>query len=554
MMVVEVEVVVRLVWYSNKIGNKLVWFLVMGVSFGVLGVLVYGPAIHVLDVPIKKVFKSDRLFYFLLPETPEQEDAVTGMLSTASTLAQMDLLDNATTKADATIHLSKATRALKDSTTEVVESLADKNELKIEVKKASDVPIQGITATVASLSKLAIREDLLDYLHGPHGLIPPSLYQSMQKIQQEITLEGNNTVIKLRDETTRVVQLAQPLFMTSSSSSSSSLPMIALENASGDHTPPRHDDDDDDDVTSKTVLGCLFMNVRELRLAGVKIMSNVKEDARELKNTITEMKNSGKRLVGAVKGDTSVLRVLFKGLATIPMALSKSHKLIERMSFHCQQLYGRVNHALSTGAESIAITGLKERFKQIAASILVLRQEISTLVKRDISSPLLKLTLEDFQRQQAASVADLSKWIMNPPSKTDTLEPLVEEARRGSTIASGRWMIDSYTEVINRGQGPEGRAAVEEESIYDERQLDMGEMTREVPSNKSYITGTSPITDATEERGHTEVKEEERQSLEDDNGGGDTNSPLLIAHKHQQHDIEDGRGGGGGIDKRTTSM
>ncbi|KAF4699479.1 hypothetical protein FOZ63_019622, partial [Perkinsus olseni] len=158
----------------------------------VVGVLVYGPAVHVLDVPIKKVFKSDRLFYFLLPETPEQEDAsqqVTGMLSTASTLAQMDLLKNATTKADATLHLSKATRALKDSTTEVVESLADTNELKIEVKKASDVPIQGITATVASLSKLAIREDLLDYLHGPHGLIPPSLYQSIQKIQQEITLE-----------------------------------------------------------------------------------------------------------------------------------------------------------------------------------------------------------------------------------------------------------------------------------------------------------------------------------------------------------------------------
>ncbi|KAF4651514.1 hypothetical protein FOL46_000275 [Perkinsus olseni] len=133
----------------NKTGNKLVWFLVVGVSFGVLGVLAYGPAIHVLDVPIKKVFKSDRLFYFLLPETPEQEDAVTGMLSTAFTLAQMDPLNNATTKADATIHLSKATRALKDSTTEVVESLADKNELKIEVKKASDVPIQGITATVA---------------------------------------------------------------------------------------------------------------------------------------------------------------------------------------------------------------------------------------------------------------------------------------------------------------------------------------------------------------------------------------------------------------------
>ncbi|KAF4736630.1 hypothetical protein FOZ63_019811, partial [Perkinsus olseni] len=108
------------------------------------------------------------------------------------------------------------------------------------------------------------------------------------------------------------------------------------------------------------------------------------------------------------------------------------------MSFHCQQLYGRVNHALSTDAESIAITGLKERFKQIAASILVLRREISTLVKRDTSSPLLKLTLEDFQRQQsAASDADLSKWIMHPPSKTDTLEPLVEEARRGSTIASG---------------------------------------------------------------------------------------------------------------------
>ncbi|KAF4701787.1 hypothetical protein FOZ62_010983, partial [Perkinsus olseni] len=387
----------------------------------VVGVLVYGPAVHVLDVPIKKVFKSDRLFYFLLPETPEQEDAsqqVTGMLSTASTLAQMDLLKNATTKADATLHLSKATRALKDSTTEVVESLADTNELKIEVKKASDVPIQGITATVASLSKLAIREDLLDYLHGPHGLIPPSLYQSIQKIQQEITLEGNNTVIKLKDETTRVVQLAEPLFMTSSSSSS--LPMIALENARDHMPPPRHDDDD---VTSKTVLGCLFMNVRELRLAGVKIMSNVKEDARELvvvvaaavvvKNTITEMKNSGKRLLGAVRGDTSVLRVLFKGLATIPMALSRSHKLIERMSFHCQQLYGRVNHALSTDAESIAITGLKERFKQIAASILVLRREISTLVKRDTSSPLLKLTLEDFQRQQsAASDADLSKWIM----------------------------------------------------------------------------------------------------------------------------------------------
>ncbi|KAF4747957.1 hypothetical protein FOZ63_002838, partial [Perkinsus olseni] len=437
----------------------------------------------------------------------------------------------------------------------------------------------------------------------------PSLYQSIQKIQQEITLEGNNTVIKLRDETTRVVQLAQPLFMTSSSSSSSSssLPMIALENASGDHMPPpRHDDDDD--VTSKTVLGCLFMNVRELRLAGVKIMSNVKEDARELKNTITEMKNSGKRLVGAVKGDTSVLRVLFKGLATIPMALSKSHKLIERISFHCQQLYGRVNHALSTGAESIAITGLKERFKQIAASILVLRQEISTLVKRDTSSPLLKLTLEDFQRQQAASEADLSKWIMNPPSKTDTLEPLVEEARRGSTIASGDGrasvtsvlrMIDSYTEVINRGQGPEGRAAVEEESIYDERQVAvfverhgkfflvgygylfsmisiiLGLVTifstlclPKQPSSSSkspdhhhhYDDDNRRTTRAhrrllmQQKKGAIRKLKEERQSLEDDNGGGDTNSPLLIAHKHQQHDIEDGRGGGGGIDKRTTSM
>ncbi|KAF4651515.1 hypothetical protein FOL46_000276 [Perkinsus olseni] len=351
------------------------------------------------------------------------------------------------------------------------------------------------------------------------------------------------------------------------------------------------------------------MNVRELRLAGVKIMSNVKEDARELvvaavKNTITEMKNSGKRLLGAVKGDTSVLRVLFKGLATIPMALSKSHKLIERISFHCQQLYGRVNHALSTGAESIAITGLKERFKQIAASILVLRQEISTLVKRDTSSPLLKLTLQDFQRQQAASEADLSKWIMNPPSKTDTLEPLVEEARRGSAIASGDGrasvtsvlrMIDSYTEVINRGQGPEGRAAVEEESIYDERQVAVfverhGKfflvgygmisiilglvtifstlcLTKQPSSSKS-----SPVhhhhyddDDRRTTRAHRrllmqqkkgalrKLKEEERQSLEDDHGG-DTNLPLLIAHKHQQHDdLEEGRGGRG-INERTTSM
>ncbi|KAF4703918.1 hypothetical protein FOZ62_029976, partial [Perkinsus olseni] len=194
---------------------------------------------------------------------------------------------------------------------------------------------------------------------------------------------------------------------------------------------------------------------------------------------------------------------------------------------------------------------------------------------------------------------------------TDTLEPLVEEARRGSTIASGDGrasvtsvlrMIDSYTEVINRGQGPEGMAAMEEESIYDERQvavfverhgkfflvgygylfsiisiiLGLVTIFSTLCSPKhSSSSSKSPSAhhhhyDDDDDRRTTRVhrrllmqqkkealrklNEEERQSLEDDNSG-DTNSPLLIAHKHQ-HDLEDGRGGGGGggIDKRTTSM